>query len=301
MTTLVRPTPSTYTSRGWIDGSHRGIDYGYLIADVDTSTRILAAAAGTVLDVYAGTGYNLGWGRRIRVDHGHGAITTYNHMRPGGVLVTPGQKVAADALIGRMGSSGAASGTHLHFELYLNGVRVNPQPYFTRDLPGTGSDSGTAAPAPSGSVGGQTFRVPAEGQYYYWQYQNALGGNYSPVQLLRGGQTLPVVENPGTGPVRVRAADGDLVWVGTRRNPAHVTGTAPSTPAPAKRRWVRLSEAWFGYATLADARAARNGIRWVPAGDHVIVEGTGPYLVYVGALGRNLWVGSRTLPPVIEK
>lgn len=79
---------------------------------------------------------------------------------------------------------------------------------------------GTApAPAPAAPAR-EVFDVPGVGQYFYWQYQNALNGDYAANQLLRGGQTLEVVENPGTGPVRVRAADGGLVWVGTRRNPA---------------------------------------------------------------------------------
>lgn len=78
------------------------------------------------------------------------------------------------------------------------------------------------APIPAPAPAQQWFDVPAEGQYYYWQYENALNGNYDASQLLRGGQTLAVVENPGTGPVRVRAADGDFVWVGTRNHPAPV-------------------------------------------------------------------------------
>lgn len=296
MTTLVRPTPSTYESRGWIEGSHRGIDYGHNYTE--KSMEILAAAAGTVLDTYTDSGYNGGWGRRIRVAHdAFGAVvTTYNHIRPGGVLVSPGQAVTAGQLIARMGSSGAATGTHLHFELYLSGVRVDPQPYFTRDLPGTGSDAGTSSGAPAAS-GGQTFTVPTEGQYYYWQYQNALAGNYSRTQLLRGGQTLAVVENPGTGPVRVRCADGDLVWVGTRNNPAAVSGA--SAPA-AKQAFVDLSEPWFYYESEADARAGRfTRGKTVPAGRHRIDGGSGPYLIYVGALGRQVWVGSKTLPSVV--
>lgn len=65
------------------------------------------------------------------------------------------------------------------------------------------------------------FDVPSSGQYYYNKYENALNGNYDPRQIMYGGSRV-VVENPGTGPVRIKANDGSLVWVGTRRNPAKV-------------------------------------------------------------------------------
>lgn len=305
MVVLIRPTPSTYLVRGWstTGAGHRGIDYGFLIANPAETQKITAAADGTVIDVYTGTGYNGGWGRRIRVDHGHGNVTTYNHIRPGGVLVSPGQKVSAGQLLALMGSSGAATGVHLHFELYINGVRVDPAPYFSKALPGTegGGTSGAGTPAPAG---GQTFTVPNGGQYYYWQYNNALNGNYASNQLLRGGQTLEVVENPGTGPVRVRCADGDLVWVGTRKHPAPVSGGGASpapAPAPATKAYIHLETNWYYYESEADARAARNLKKWAPPGNHLIVGGSGPYYVYIGALGRNVWVGSsKTNPPVVH-
>ena len=216
MTVLQRPTPSTNFVRGFNNATHRGIDYGHNYTE--KSMEILAAAPGTVIDTYTGNGYNGGWGRRIRVDHGHGNVTTYNHIRPGGVLVSPGQQVSAGQLIGRMGSSGEADGTHLHFELYRNGVRVDPSPYFSQDLPGTG---GSGASTGGGNATGRKFRVPDGGQYYYYQYGNALNGNYDPNQIMYGGSRL-VVENPGTGPVKVRANDGSEVWVGTRNNPAAI-------------------------------------------------------------------------------
>lgn len=291
MTVLVRPTPSSYESRGWIEGSHRGIDYGHEYTE--RSMEILAAVDGVVLDVYEGSGYNGGWGRRIRIDHGHGVVTTYNHIRPGGVLVQPGQRVVAGQLIARMGSSGAATGTHLHFEVYINGVRVDPQPYFSTDLPGTGSGGSSGNEAP----GGQTFSVPAEGQFYYWQYQNALDGNYDRTQLLRGGQTLAVVENPGTGPVRVRCADGDLVWVGTRRNPAVVNGAATTRyfdiPAEGQfyyNRYENALEGNYDPSQLLQRRADGNNSREV-----VENPGTGP--VRIKALdGTLIWVGTRRNP-----
>lgn len=295
MTTLVKPTPSNNLSRGWIPGTHRGIDYGWQTSRPEESMKILAAAAGIVLDVYTGSGYNQGWGRRIRIDHGHGNVTTYNHMRPGGVLVGPGQQVSAGQLIAHMGSSGAADGTHLHFELYINGTRVDPAPYFSQHLPGTGpSNPGNPA------SGGGHFNVPAEGQYYYWQYDNALNGNYAPNQLLRGGQTLPVVENPGTGPVRVRCADGDLVWVGTRNNPAQVSGggSAPA-PTPSRQVFDVPAEGQYYYWKYENALSGNYDPSQLLRGgqtlDVVNNPGTGPVQVRA-ADGDLVWVGTRNHP-----
>lgn len=294
MVRLTRPTPSTFISRGWLPG-HRGIDYGHNYTE--KSMEILASVAGRVLDVYTGSGYNGGWGRRIRIDHGGGVITTYNHIRPGGVLVSPGQQVQAGELIGRMGSSGASTGTHLHFELYLNGVRVDPAPYFDRDLPGIGESSSSGGGAPAG---GQQFRVPDGGQYYYWNYNNALDGNYAPSQLLRGGQTLEVVENPGTGPVRVRCADGDLVWVGTRRNPASVSGAQASStwyfdvPAGGQYYYWHLDNALEGDYSASQLLSGNQRLE--------VVENSGRGPVRVKARDGDLvWVGTSRNPAAIHR
>lgn len=256
--------------------------------------EILAAADGTVIDAYAGDGYNGGWGRRIRIDHGQGNVTTYNHIRPGGVLVSPGQRVSAGQLIGRMGSSGASTGTHLHFELYRNGVRVDPSPYFSQDLPGTGGNGGGTS---GGNATGRKFRVPDGGQYYYWQLANAVNGNYDPSQLLRGGQLLDVVEDSGQGPVRVRAADGDLVWVGTRNNPAQTEGS--SSPAPARNWYFDVPDGgqyyYYQYENALNGNYDPNQI--MHGGSRLVVEnpGTGPVRVRAND-GSLVWVGTRNHP-----
>lgn len=85
---------------------------------------VVAAAAGVVRTAtYWGT-----YGNWILVDHGNGIQTGYAHeMR---MSVVPGQQVQAGQTIGLVGATGAATGCHLHLEVHLNGVAVNPAPYF---------------------------------------------------------------------------------------------------------------------------------------------------------------------------
>jgi len=83
---------------------------------------ILAADSGRV--VVAGWVDNFGYGNRVIIDHGNGYRTLYAHMAK--VYVTPGQMVKRGDPIGKMGSTGRSTGTHLHFEVSLNGVRLNP-------------------------------------------------------------------------------------------------------------------------------------------------------------------------------
>lgn len=96
---------------------HRGID----IANKGVPD-ILAADSGTV--VIAGWPDNGGYGNRVIIDHGNGYQTLYAHLSQ--IYVTPGQTVSRGASIGRMGSTGRSTGTHLHIEIRQNGVAVNP-------------------------------------------------------------------------------------------------------------------------------------------------------------------------------
>lgn len=96
---------------------HKGLD----IANAH-GTPIRAAAAGTV--IHASSGWNGGYGTSIKIDHGNGYVTHYAHLSSLSVKV--GQKVSAGQVIGRMGSTGSSTGSHLHFEVYKNGSTVDP-------------------------------------------------------------------------------------------------------------------------------------------------------------------------------
>lgn len=82
---------------------------------------ILAAANGRISFV----GQRQGYGNVVEVDHGHGIMTRYAHLA--GFSARVGQDVARGAAIGRMGSTGRSTGTHLHFEVRVNDAPINPR------------------------------------------------------------------------------------------------------------------------------------------------------------------------------
>ncbi|MBI2010374.1 MAG: peptidoglycan DD-metalloendopeptidase family protein [Candidatus Chisholmbacteria bacterium] len=96
---------------------------------LDISNRgapdILAADSGTV--ILAGWPDGGGYGNRIIIDHGNGYETLYAHLS--GVYVSSGQTVSRGTAIGKMGSTGRSTGTHLHFEVRKDGVLMNPWGY----------------------------------------------------------------------------------------------------------------------------------------------------------------------------
>ncbi|KMO18041.1 peptidase M23B [Methylobacterium platani JCM 14648] len=95
---------------------HTGID---LRSEYGAPAR--ATAAGTVTQAdYAG-----GYGNMVEIDHGHGLATRYAHLSA--ITVTPGQVVAAGQMVGRVGSTGRSTGTHLHYETRIDGEPVDPQ------------------------------------------------------------------------------------------------------------------------------------------------------------------------------
>ena len=96
---------------------HKGIDIANRGAP-----DILAADSGTV--VVAGWPDNYGYGNRVVIDHGNGYRTLYGHMSR--IYVIPGQTVSRGSAIGKMGSTGRSTGTHLHFEVISNGTYLSP-------------------------------------------------------------------------------------------------------------------------------------------------------------------------------
>ena len=97
---------------------HAGIDL-----DADTGDAIFAAAGGLVV----AAGWRGGYGNCVVIDHGGGIGTLYGHMSSIGV--STGQTVGQGDRVGAVGSTGASTGPHLHFEVRVYGEPVNPVPY----------------------------------------------------------------------------------------------------------------------------------------------------------------------------
>lgn len=118
---LIKPVSGTITSRfgARASGTHHGIDIA-----APTGTTIAASAGGTV--TFSGWDtYGLGY--CVKISHGNGVSTTYGHCSK--LYVTAGQTVSAGEAIAAVGSTGNSSGSHLHLEISVNGVRQNPQLY----------------------------------------------------------------------------------------------------------------------------------------------------------------------------
>jgi len=111
------PTSGTISSNyGLRNGrQHQGIDIS-----APHGTTIVAADSGTVVTSTYGAGY----GNYIVIAHGNGSTTLYAHMSSLGVGV--GTSVSKGQYIGTVGSTGNSTGPHLHFEVSINGSRVNP-------------------------------------------------------------------------------------------------------------------------------------------------------------------------------
>lgn len=97
---------------------HAGLDFsgGHM-------TPIQATAPGVV----SFTGVRSGYGNTVELDHGRGFKTRYAHLAA--ISVRPGQRVALGQRLGGMGSTGRSTGTHLHYEVWVNGKARNPAPF----------------------------------------------------------------------------------------------------------------------------------------------------------------------------
>jgi murein DD-endopeptidase MepM/ murein hydrolase activator NlpD len=123
-------TPSGWPLRkGWISSRygertdpftgersiHQGLDFSGT-----PGTDVLSVASGVVIWASSRAAY----GKTVEIDHGNGYVTRYAHNRD--ITVKAGDHVTAGQVIAKLGSSGRASGPHLHFEVLKNGARVNP-------------------------------------------------------------------------------------------------------------------------------------------------------------------------------
>jgi murein DD-endopeptidase MepM/ murein hydrolase activator NlpD len=97
---------------------HSGLDF-----KGPYGTDILAAADGTV----SFAGWQGGYGNTVEITHANGLVTRYAHLSR--VLVSLGADVKRGVQVGRMGSTGRSTGSHLHFEVRVNGAAINPMKF----------------------------------------------------------------------------------------------------------------------------------------------------------------------------
>ncbi len=99
---------------------HKGLDL-----EANYGDPVRAAAAGTVVS----TSWDGGYGNKVDIDHGNGYHTWYAHLSA--FDVRPGQYVRKAQLIARVGSTGASTGAHLHYQIMLDGSAIDPAPYLS--------------------------------------------------------------------------------------------------------------------------------------------------------------------------
>lgn len=130
---LFAAKPSIKPVKGWITsgfglrnspfGKGRKMHHGLDIA-ARTGTPVLAPADGVVKRVRTASDY----GKMVVIDHGYGYQTLYGHNSK--VFVKVGQRVKRGDRISAIGNTGRSTGPHLHYEVRLNGVPVNPRKFF---------------------------------------------------------------------------------------------------------------------------------------------------------------------------
>ncbi len=129
---LLASTPAIYPTKGWISSNfgyrkspftglrefHSGLDIA-----TRSGTPIIATADGIITFARR----NGGLGLMVGIDHGHGKITRYGHLLK--CLVKRGDQVNRGDKIGLVGNTGRSTAPHLHYEIHVNGIAVNPQKY----------------------------------------------------------------------------------------------------------------------------------------------------------------------------
>lgn len=127
---LSRATPKGWPTKGWLTSyfgmrkspftgkrvMHEGLDIA-----ANIGTPIVATADGIVARVR----YSPSYGKMLIIDHGYGYRTIFGHTSK--ILVKAGQKIKRGDLIAKVGNTGQSTGSHLHYELRLNGVPIDPR------------------------------------------------------------------------------------------------------------------------------------------------------------------------------
>lgn len=127
---LSRATPKGWPTKGWITSyfgkrkspfSGRRVMHEGLDIAANTGTPVVATADGVITKV----GYEPGYGKVVTIDHGYGYRTIFGHNSK--ILVKSGQRIRRGDRIALVGNTGRSTGPHVHYELRLNGVPIDPR------------------------------------------------------------------------------------------------------------------------------------------------------------------------------
>lgn len=118
---MIWPTTATRISSYY--GPRSGDNHSGMDIDGDSGDPVWAAKSGTVISA----GYHGTYGNEVVISHGDGLQTRYAHMQS--ILVSEGDEVEIGQQIGLEGSTGNSTGSHLHFEVIINGSTTDPLPY----------------------------------------------------------------------------------------------------------------------------------------------------------------------------
>ena len=248
MTSNYGPRSSSGVESTW----HKGIDFGGGGCD----GPIWAANAGTVVKA----GPHQGQGNQIRIDHGEGITTSYGHMYTAGVLVRVGDVVTAGQQIGKVGSAGNSTGCHLHFEVWRDDQRVDPEAFLDQVGPAAAPAVAPAAvPAATTAYLTVTLR---KGNSNYGQNKtlqrrlNALGAKLT-VDGRFGAKTLAAVKKYQ----RSKGLQADGIVGPKTRKALKLAGTA-SAPAAASRSTSRSAINTARAAMWDRIAQCESGGRW---------------------------------------
>lgn len=210
---------------------HWGLDFS-----APCGTRVHAADAGVVRAV---GWHQWGGGNRVELDHGNGLVTTYNHLEGAGVV--KGQSLQAGDLIAKVGTTGASTGCHLHFETILNGSHTDPGKWTLQPLRQLGRVAdlrmtdyrvaGTSTDAPD-------WAVPAAQRHIH---DVADGGHDSTENMA-----TPAPSSPPSAPIAVPRSSAAPA-PSDSPSPAVPTASAPASapslaPAPSLEPFSKVTQ-----------------------------------------------------------